>query len=70
MVRHVHIDFETRSEVNLKKYGTWNYASDPSTSIICCAYAVDDEEPKLIVGNEHPKFDDIKLCALEKILAN
>lgn len=54
MVRHVHIDFETLSEVSLKTRGVWNYASDLSTRIICCAYAVDDAEPKLIVGKGFP----------------
>lgn len=57
VVRCVHLDFETRSKVDLKKHGVWNYASDPSTSIICCAYAIDDEKTKLVIGKEYPKFD-------------
>ena len=43
----ISIDFETRSETNLLTDGMYNYASCPSTEIICMAYAIDDEEPKL-----------------------
>lgn len=56
-VRCVHLDFETRSKIDLVKQGGWNYASDPSTSIICCAYGIDDAKPKLVIGKEYPKFD-------------
>ena len=35
-------DYETRSRLNLKKVGLARYAADPSTTIICMAYAVDD----------------------------
>jgi DNA polymerase len=35
-------DIETRSAINLKKAGAWRYAADPSTQILCIAYAVDD----------------------------
>jgi DNA polymerase len=35
-------DFETRSTANLKRCGSWKYASDPTTDVWCCAYAVDD----------------------------
>ena len=44
----MHLDFETRSTVDLKEVGLWNYARHPSTSIWCAAYALGDEEPKLI----------------------
>jgi len=35
----LHLDFETRSRVDLLKAGTWAYASDPSTEIICMGWA-------------------------------
>ncbi len=41
------IDFETRSTVNLPKTGVYPYATDPSTEILCLAWAFDDEEPKI-----------------------
>tara|TARA_R110000737_G_scaffold147568_1_gene177310 strand:- start:4156 stop:6153 length:1998 start_codon:yes stop_codon:yes gene_type:complete len=36
-------DFETKSYADLKKVGTWAYSEDPTTDVICCAYAIDDE---------------------------
>jgi DNA polymerase len=35
-------DFETKSYADLKKVGTWVYSEDPTTDVICCAYAIDD----------------------------
>lgn len=32
------IDFETRSRCNLLKAGSYNYAQDPSTDILCCSF--------------------------------
>lgn len=41
------LDFETRSEKDLKIHGLDNYARHPSTSILMLAYAVDNEEVQL-----------------------
>ncbi|MEE9366989.1 MAG: DNA polymerase [Dehalococcoidales bacterium] len=38
----VHLDFETRSVIDLKKQGMHRYAEDPSTEVLCLAYAFDD----------------------------
>lgn len=43
----LHIDFETRSTVDLRETGVHVYAEHPTTDIWCMAYAFDDEEPKL-----------------------
>ena len=43
----LHIDFETRSELDLKEVGLWNYARHPSTDVWCMAYAQDENEPSL-----------------------
>lgn len=32
------IDFETRSVVSLKKYGTWRYSLHPKTSVMCLVF--------------------------------
>lgn len=40
----VSLDFETRSECDLLKAGAWKYSVDPSTSILCTAWAVGDNE--------------------------
>jgi DNA polymerase len=48
LAQHVlHRDYETRSRVSLKLVGTHRYAADPSTEILCAAYAVDDEPVQL-----------------------
>ena len=41
------LDYETRSQCDLRSRGSYNYAQDPSTKIICMAYAFDDEEVAL-----------------------
>lgn len=38
----LHLDFETRSPVNLKTSGVYKYAEHPQTSILCVGYAFDD----------------------------
>lgn len=37
---HIHIDFETRSNVDLRKSGVYPYAEHPSTGIWCMAWAL------------------------------
>jgi DNA polymerase len=43
------LDFETRSEADLKAVGSYRYAAHPSTEILCCAFARDDEPASLLV---------------------
>ena len=40
----IHIDFETRSAADLKAVGTYEYACDPTTEVICMAWAIDNLE--------------------------
>jgi len=50
------IDFETRSNANLKKTGAWRYGEDPSTEVLCLGYCVENEPPQLwIPGEEMPE---------------
>jgi len=42
------LDFETRSRCDLKAAGAYNYASDPSTEILCCAFYDSDTDYKEI----------------------
>ncbi len=44
---HLHLDFETASEVDLLKRGLDAYADDPSTRALMLGWAINDEEPKL-----------------------
>jgi DNA polymerase len=57
MSNHLHLDFETFSETDLKKVGAYRYAFDPSTEILCAAMALGDEEP--VVWLHGQKGDDI-----------
>jgi DNA polymerase len=40
----LYIDFETRSQCDLRSKGVYNYAQDASTDVLCMSYAFDDEE--------------------------
>jgi DNA polymerase len=40
-------DYETRGVLKLEDCGSWRYAADPRTEILCCAYCVDDGPVKL-----------------------
>lgn len=55
--KKVHIDFETRSAVDLKKAGTHIYATDPTTDVLCLAYAFDDGPIKLWKLGDSPPND-------------
>ncbi len=49
----LHIDFETRSTVELRKTGVYVYAEDDITDVWCAAYAIDDE-PVVLWTPEQP----------------
>lgn len=59
----LHLDFETRSILDLKKdkCGSYNYSRHGSTSILCASYAIDDEPVTLI------PFDDFNIALLGNI---
>lgn len=48
----IHLDFETRSHVNIFKSGSWVYSQDPSTEILCMAWAIDDGPVELITKEQ------------------
>lgn len=43
----VTLDFETRSECDLKRAGSYKYARHPSTEVLCVSYAFGAAEPQL-----------------------
>ena len=57
----IHLDFETRSNVDIKTCGAGRYASDPSTRILCVCWAVDNGPVMGSIGEEVP---DVFLSAL------
>jgi DNA polymerase len=53
----LYIDFESRSECDLKRHGVYNYAADPSTQVLCMAWAIDDGEVSVWVPGQPFPFD-------------
>jgi len=47
VTHNMHRDFETCGKANLAKVGVHKYAADPSTTIWCAAYAVNNDPVKL-----------------------
>lgn len=45
MPPHLHLDFETFSEIDIRDVGVYRYAFDPSTEILCAAMALGEEQP-------------------------
>lgn len=58
------IDFETYSDVDLKKAGAWKYSEHPSTEILMLGYARGQDEPKLWLAGDPPP--DELLTAIDK----
>lgn len=52
----ISLDFETRSEADLKKVGTYEYAKHPSTEPVCLGYHFTGERK---VQLWHPYFEDL-----------
>jgi Mesyanzhinovviridae DNA polymerase I len=42
--RYLILDYETRSEADLKKVGAWEYSKHPSTEILCAAWRIGTRE--------------------------
>lgn len=47
MPTKITIDLETRSECDLKTYGAWKYAQDPTTEVICMVYKIGHQRPAM-----------------------
>lgn len=61
----LHLDYETASELDIKKCGAYKYAADPSTRILMLGWAVDDGPVQLW----QPHLEEIP-SALEYYLAD
>ena len=55
------IDFETRSQVDIRTKGAYNYAVHPSTEVLCLAIKVDNEEPKIYIPRKFRGIVDTEL---------
>lgn len=55
----VHLDFETRSLVDVKETGPWRYSTDPSTVPLCLCYTIDNEPVRTITFDDFNNVYDI-----------
>ena len=54
------IDFETKSRIDLRKYGSYRYISDSSTEVICCSiFIAGDEGCEIISAVSQEKIQKI-----------
>jgi DNA polymerase len=53
-LKYLHIDFETRSAVDLRKTGLHRYATDPSTDLWCACWELDGVEGTWRPGDPMP----------------
>tara|TARA_R110000744_G_scaffold86687_4_gene169528 strand:+ start:2442 stop:4478 length:2037 start_codon:yes stop_codon:yes gene_type:complete len=44
MLAKITLDFETRSEADLRKVGAWAYSEDPTTEVVCLAWGIGTED--------------------------
>jgi DNA polymerase len=54
----LHLDFESFSSCDIRDVGGYRYANDPSTEILCCAVALNDEEPVLWLPYDYVLITD------------
>lgn len=70
----VFFDFETRSVCDLKTAGAHVYAKDPTTDVLCLAWAVDDDEPSIycpLDGDDTPhELLDLTECPEAEFIAH
>ena len=56
-------DYETRGLLKLQDTGSWRYARDSRTEILCCAYCVDDGPVKLWTPPDPPPTEFFEAAA-------
>lgn len=59
----VHLDFETRSELDIWKVGAWNYSVHPSTEILCMAYCFDKDPIQIRLTNDLKKYNHVVMSS-------
>lgn len=55
MTNRVVLDFETASSCNIKEAGSWGYAQDPTTEIVCCCWSHDGITGQWVAGDPPPE---------------
>jgi len=65
----VTIDFETRSQIDLRKVGAHRYAADPTTEVLCLAARKDQDDPVIWINDKFNIFEaDLPLIGFQKIV--
>lgn len=49
-MRELHLDIESYSDVDLKKYGVYPYSASPNFKILMCSWAFDDDPVEVAIG--------------------
>lgn len=49
-MRELHLDIESYSDVDLKKYGVYPYSASPNFKMLMCSWAFDDDPVQVAVG--------------------
>jgi DNA polymerase len=65
-----HLDFETRSRVDLQKCGAFRYAADPSTEILCAAVAKGDHDPLVWAPKKFGRADSGSRELIDEMVAS
>lgn len=60
----LHLDFESRSEIDIWSAGAWVYSQAPSTELLCLAYAFDNDPVQII------PWEDISLGLIPSEVTN
>lgn len=50
----IHLDFETYSEIDLLKLGSWVYTRHLSTEVLCMGYSIGDGDVEVLTGDDIP----------------
>jgi len=66
MTKRVYIDFESRSQADIWAGGAYHYAEDPTTEILCLAWAIDNGPVKGVLYGQELKNAIPELNALVK----
>lgn len=70
MAHKVYIDIETFSSVDIRTAGLYKYAESEDFEVLLLAYAIDDEDVKLIDLTDDSDITGQKLAEIERILTS
>lgn len=58
--QHLHVDYETKSDIDLKKCGVDVYSRDPSTRVLMMSYGFNDEPVKIWYPHQGPMPERVR----------